>query len=70
VRRGTVRAEVPSPSTDEERAHLEALAARIFDGPDPTGADIPIHDLDEFYLVASFFRRRADERARTAATAG
>ena len=69
VRRGTVRAEVPLPSTDEERAHLESLAARIFDGPDPTGADIPIHDLDEFYLVASFFRRREGERARTAAPA-
>ena len=65
VRRGTVRAEVPSPATDEARATLEALASRIFDGPDPAGADIPIHDLDEFYLVASWFRRRPDERAQT-----
>ena len=68
VRRGTVRAEVPLPSTEEERAHLETLATRIFDGPDPTGADIPMHDLDEFYLVASWFRRRPDERSRTQPT--
>ncbi len=65
VRRGTVRAEVAAPSCEEERRQLEALADRIFDGPDPSGADIPIHDLDEFYLVASWFRRRPDERTRT-----
>ncbi|MEQ1691134.1 MAG: UvrB/UvrC motif-containing protein [Gemmatimonas sp.] len=65
VRRGTVRAEVCAPSNARERAQLETLARRIFDGPDPSGADIPSHDLDEFYLVASWFRRRSEERART-----
>ncbi|MBL0170280.1 MAG: UvrB/UvrC motif-containing protein [Gemmatimonadaceae bacterium] len=65
VRRGTVRAEVRAPSTAKARSQLETLARRIFDGPDPSGADIPSHDLDEFYLVASWFRRRADERAKT-----
>lgn len=65
IRRGTVRAELPEPVTAEARAALEALALRVFDGPDPTGADIPLHDLDEFYLVSSWFRRHADERART-----
>lgn len=66
VRRGTVRAEVPAPQTPEQQRDLDTLAQRIFDGPDPSGADIPLHDLDEFYLVASWFRRRPDERARTA----
>jgi excinuclease ABC subunit C len=70
VRRGTVRAEVEAPTTPETRAALKALASRIFDGPDPTGADIPMHDLDEFYLVASWFRRRPAERARTRPTSG
>ncbi len=65
VRRGTVRAEVRAPSNARERSQLETLARRIFEGPDPSGADIPSHDLDEFYLVASWFRRRPDERART-----
>jgi excinuclease ABC subunit C len=65
VRRGTVRAEVPHPTNEESRAQLEALAHRVYEGADPSGADIPSHDLDEFYLVASWFRRRPDERDRT-----
>jgi len=58
IRRGTVRAEVQLPTSVEERAALEAMALRVFDGPDPAGKDIPTHDLDEFYLVSSWFRRR------------
>jgi excinuclease UvrABC nuclease subunit len=66
VRRGTVRAEVAAPaSADDERA-LEALARRVFDGPDPKGRDIPTHDLDELYLVAAWFRKHVDELERTA----
>jgi excinuclease ABC subunit C len=65
IRRGTVRAEVRAPSTVEEQEAFDQLATRIFEGPDPTGADIPTHDLDEFYLVASWFRRRAEEKKRT-----
>ena len=65
VRRGTVRAEVRAPRTDDEQATFAELVARVYDGPDPTGADIPTHDLDEFYLVASWFRRRAEEKKRT-----
>ena len=49
----------------EERAAFRELAAKVFTGPDPSGADIPTHDLDEFYLVASWFRRRPREKART-----
>ena len=67
VRRGTIRAEMAAPTTAQEHAALETLARRIFDGPDPSGADIPSHDLDEFYLVASWFRRRPSERARALA---
>lgn len=70
IRRGTVRAEVPAPASAEEEGSLDALSARIFDGPDPSGADIPTHDLDEFYLVASWFRRREAERARVRAPTG
>ena len=67
IRRGTVRAEVPAPSSAAAHDALEQLANRIFDGPDVTGADIPTHDLDEFYLVASWFRRRPAERERAIA---
>lgn len=67
VRRGTVRAEVPRPRTPDEAAAVHALVRRVYEGPDPTGADIPTHDLDEFYLVASWFRRRPEEKRRTRA---
>lgn len=65
VRRGTVRAEVPLPQTDAEQASLAALCQRVFHDADPKGADVPMHDLDEFYLVASWFRRRPAELERT-----
>jgi excinuclease ABC subunit C len=65
IRRGTLRAEVAAPRTDAEREALDALAARIYSGPDPRGSDIPLHDLDEFHLVASWFRRNPAELART-----
>jgi excinuclease UvrABC nuclease subunit len=64
IRRGTVRAELPVPVTAEESAALEAMARRIYEGPDLKGGDVPTHDLDEFYLVSSWFRRRSAERAR------
>jgi excinuclease ABC subunit C len=64
IRRGTVRAEVRAPRTDEERESFDALVARVYDGTDPSGADVPTHDLDEFYLVASWFRRRPEEKKR------
>lgn len=65
VRRGTVRAVVEAPEAPEAASTLAALEARVFAGPDPSGADIPTHDLDEFYLVASWFRRHPEEKART-----
>jgi excinuclease UvrABC nuclease subunit len=64
VRRGTVRAELPAPRTPEEHAELARLTERVFAGPGSTGRDIPTHDLDEFYLVSSWFRRRPQELER------
>jgi excinuclease ABC subunit C len=65
VRRGTVRAERPAPASAEAARELAALAARVFDGPDPKGRDIPTHDLDELYLVSAWFRKHPGELART-----
>lgn len=62
IRRGTLRAEL---STSCDESAIAELSARVYDGPDPGGADIPLHDLDEFYLVSSWFRRHPDELART-----
>ena len=64
VRRGTVRAECAAPTTAAETAALDALAERIFTAADVTALDVPTHDLDEFYLVASWFRRHPEELAR------
>jgi excinuclease UvrABC nuclease subunit len=65
IRRGTVRAELPAPGTAEASAALEALARRLYLQPDPTGGDVPAHDLEQFYVVASWFRRRPSELANT-----
>jgi excinuclease UvrABC nuclease subunit len=66
IRRGTVRAERPAPASAEEERELAALVRRVYDGPDPSGADIPTHDLEEFYLVASWFRKHSPDRVRVA----
>jgi hypothetical protein len=71
LRRGTVRAECPAPAAPEDEAALAALARRVYAAPDgadgAAAADLPTHDLDEFYLVASWFRRHPEELARTSA---
>jgi excinuclease UvrABC nuclease subunit len=64
IRRGTVRAEMRAPRTPEEQEAFTALVQRVYAGADPAGADVPTHDLDEFYLVASWFRRRPEEKRR------
>ena len=65
IRRGTLRAELPSGTIDSEA--LQSILARVYDGPDPKGRDIPQHDLDEFHLVSSWFRRNPEELGRTIA---
>lgn len=65
VRRGTVRAERPLPGTDVEWSEWRETESRVYSETDGTGADIPLHDLDEFHLVSSWFRRRPNEKART-----
>lgn len=63
VRRGTVRDDRPAPTTPAEAAALDQRVREVYHLPDPGGADVPPHDLDEFHLVASWFRRHPAERA-------
>lgn len=65
VRRGTVRAERAVPVTDVDIADWSEQSRRIFTDPETTGRDVPLHDLDEFHLVSSWFRRRPAEQLRT-----
>lgn len=65
VRRGTVRAECVVAADGVQSPEWNAQMQRVFFEADPKGNDIPLHDLDEFHLVASWFRRRPGEKVRT-----
>lgn len=66
IRRGTVRAVVPAPNTPAESTALDTLARRVFLASASTEMELPSHELEEFHLVASWFRRRPQELAHTA----
>ena len=57
-----MRAERSAPTSPEEAQELDSLVQRVYEAPEPSGADIPTHDLEEFYLVASWFRKHPPER--------
>jgi hypothetical protein len=65
IRRGTLRAELTLSETHECHDNYSSLTQRVYAGPDPKGADIPLHDLDEFHLISSWFRRNPQELTRT-----
>jgi excinuclease ABC subunit C len=65
IRRGTVRAELPVPRSDHEDEALDALISRVYLAPESAGRDIPMHDLEEFALIASWFRRQPDALLHT-----
>ncbi|HEX5725529.1 MAG TPA: GIY-YIG nuclease family protein [Longimicrobiaceae bacterium] len=65
VRRGTVRAVVPAPQSHAERRRLARLCEEHFGRPEPKGALVPRHQVDEILLLASWFRRRPGELAST-----
>ena len=70
VRRGTVRAVVPAPRTAAERRRLARLCDEHFGRPEPKGALVTRHQVDEILLLARWFRSRPDELARTTRPAG
>ena len=65
VRRGTIRAAVPTPRTAGERRKLARLAEEIFGRPESTGAVVPKHQVDEILLLAHWFRTHPEELERT-----
>ncbi|HEX2190292.1 MAG TPA: GIY-YIG nuclease family protein [Longimicrobiaceae bacterium] len=65
VRRGTVRAAVRAPRTAAERRALGRLAAEHFGRPEPGGALVAKHQVDEILLVARWFRANPLELERT-----
>jgi excinuclease ABC subunit C len=69
IRRGRVRAELPTPQTVRERAALRRSVAEVFERAEHKGAQIPTHEIDELLLLSSWFRRFPSELARTTAPA-
>jgi excinuclease ABC subunit C len=67
IRRGTVRAEVKAPSSDEERRALEALREKVFGHAERGRAPVPNHEVDEILLLSSWFRRFPGELTKTQA---
>lgn len=66
LRRGVVRAERPAPRTDEERAALRELAAKVAAATDYRGSTVvPAHEVDELLIVSSWFSNRPEEIERT-----
>ncbi|HEX2091605.1 MAG TPA: GIY-YIG nuclease family protein [Longimicrobiaceae bacterium] len=66
VRRGTIRATVAAPRTTADRRALARLAAEHFHRPEPTGALVARHQVDEILLIARWFRAHPEEMERTA----
>jgi excinuclease ABC subunit C len=65
VRRGTIRAVVPSPRGAAERRRLQRLCDEHFGRPEPKGALVARHQVDEILLIARWFRLKPAELART-----
>lgn len=65
VRRGSVRAEMPAPSTPHERLELEAQARAIFEKPEAQTLGMRAHEVQEVLLIARWFRLEPDELKRT-----
>lgn len=65
VRRGTVRAVIPTPRTAAERRRLAKLAQEVFSAPEQSGTMVARHQVDEILLVARWFRAKPAELERT-----
>ncbi|MBV9109907.1 MAG: UvrB/UvrC motif-containing protein [Gemmatimonadetes bacterium] len=65
VRRGTIRAVVPSPRGAAERRRLQRLCDEHFGRPEPKSALVARHQVDEILLIARWFRLKPAELAHT-----
>jgi excinuclease ABC subunit C len=66
IRRGRVRASMPSPRGVRQRRRLAELISEHYTRPEPDTALVARHEVDEILLIARWFRLRPDELARTA----
>lgn len=67
IRRGRVRAVLPSPRSTDQRRAFDARVAGIFAPVEHSDGTVPSHEIDELLLVTSWFTRFPRELERTAA---
>ena len=65
IRRGRVRAEIPTPRTSKDRRSLDALVQSVYSPPERQTASVPTHEIDELLLLSSWFRRNPAELDNT-----
>jgi excinuclease ABC subunit C len=70
IRRGRVRAEVPSPQSSGDRQSLEALVQSVYSPPERKTSSVPTHEIDELLLLSSWFRRNPAELDNTRSAEG
>jgi excinuclease ABC subunit C len=68
IRRGRVRAEVPTPKTARERRSVDELVQSVYTPPEKKSSSIPTHEIDELLLLSSWFRRNPGELDHTSRT--
>ena len=68
IRRGRVRAEVPTPRTSRDRRSLVALIDSVYSPPERQTSSVPTHEIDELLLLSSWFRRNPAELDNTRST--
>ena len=64
IRRATVRAVAPAPTTPIEREAFRALVSQR-GGPEPSDATLPLEDMDEMFLLLRWFRAHPSAMRRT-----
>lgn len=64
IRRGRIRADVPTPATPDDEVRLATTAAEVFGRTEHAGAQIPTHEIDELLLLSQWFRKYPGEMER------
>lgn len=64
IRRGRVRAELPTPAGALDRTRLATAVDEVFGRTEHAGAQIPSHEIDELLLLSSWFRKFPEELDR------
>jgi excinuclease ABC subunit C len=70
IRRGRVRGEMTMPKTPDDATSLMRMIDDVFSPTERDTGRIPTHEIDELFLLSSWFRRFPRELERTSAAQG